>query len=274
MSSVIDSVVSTVLGKVGAEASSRRFIIGVSGPQGSGKTTVTQAAAKQLQDTHKISTLALSLDDYYLPHEELQAIAKQGNPLLQHRGLPGTHDTALLRQFCDDFLNSGNVDGLTVPVYDKSLHSGAGDRVGLAKIPRNCQVVLLEGWMLGFRPLPIEEITGKAQFVANATLNPSEDNISEINSSLGGYVPIWNCIHLWARLVPASLDYIYTWRLSQEHKMIASKGSGMTDAQVSAFVDQYMPCYKLYTSTLDKLPGDTLAFELNIDHQATRITQM
>lgn len=33
------------------------------------------------------------------------------------------------------------------------------------------------------------------------------------------------------------LAYVYEWRIEQEHSLLTQKGSGMTDAQVRAFVD-------------------------------------
>jgi D-glycerate 3-kinase len=46
------------------------------------------------------------------------------------------------------------------------------------------------------------------------------------------------------------LSNVYTWRLQQEHKMVEVKGSGMSDGQVRAFIDGYMPSYEIY---LDRL---------------------
>lgn len=36
------------------------------------------------------------------------------------------------------------------------------------------------------------------------------------------------------------LEYVYEWRIQQEHGLIKLKGSGMTDEQVRAFVDSCM----------------------------------
>jgi D-glycerate 3-kinase len=48
------------------------------------------------------------------------------------------------------------------------------------------------------------------------------------------------------------LNNVYTWRLQQEHKLIEAKGSGMSDDQVRAFIDGYMPNYEVYLEMLRK----------------------
>ena len=65
-------------------------LIAISGAQGSGKSTLTTRAARDL------SCAALSLDDVYLTRAERAALAARIHPLFAVRGPPGTHDLALL----------------------------------------------------------------------------------------------------------------------------------------------------------------------------------
>ena len=51
------------------ESSNRPLLIGLSGPQGSGKTTLTNNLS-QIFKERDIHLITLSLDDYYLTHEE------------------------------------------------------------------------------------------------------------------------------------------------------------------------------------------------------------
>jgi len=46
------------------------------------------------------------------------------------------------------------------------------------------------------------------------------------------------------------INYVYDWRLQQEHELKAKKGSGMSDDAVRRFVDAYMPGYELYIEAL------------------------
>ena len=73
-------------------------IVGVQGPQGSGKTFLTSILRETLQSApHNLSVAVLSLDDLYLTHDGLVALAAAHpqNALLKGRGQPGTHDVPL-----------------------------------------------------------------------------------------------------------------------------------------------------------------------------------
>jgi len=120
----------------------RPVVVGVQGVQGCGKTTLCAAVARR-----QPSWLALSLDDFYL-----DAIPHHPDPRLCGRGNPGTHDLALLLD-CLDRLASHDLP-IDLPVYDKALRDGHGGRsANTRRVDRRPEVVLLEGWCLGFRAL-------------------------------------------------------------------------------------------------------------------------
>lgn len=60
-------------------------------------------------------------------------------------------------------LNDGSLPEMKVPRYDKSAYDGKGDRADEATWPSikaPVDVVLFEGWMLGFTPVS-DEMAGK-----------------------------------------------------------------------------------------------------------------
>ena len=61
--------------------------IGISAPQGCGKTTLTEVVAHCCRE-EGVECVALSLDDFYVRGDEQEALAAQypDNPLLRHRG--------------------------------------------------------------------------------------------------------------------------------------------------------------------------------------------
>jgi D-glycerate 3-kinase len=73
------------------EANPRPFIVGLNGVQGVGKTTLVRALAETLQDREGLSTLVVSIDDFYLTHADQLALAAAhpDNALVQYRGEPG-----------------------------------------------------------------------------------------------------------------------------------------------------------------------------------------
>lgn len=263
------SVVQNILGIVKSRLiDSNRLVIAVSGPQGSGKTTVCKEAAA-LCNTHQIETIAISLDDFYRPQSELQQIAKRGNPLLKHRGLPGTHDTQLLIEFLEAF--KAGKPNLSFPHFDKSLFDGAGDRSGFTKVPDSTSVIILEGWMVGFQPVGDKALRLRASELDSKSLSiqPRLQDLQEVENHLRSYQAIWAPFDAFVRLVPKDMQYIYKWRLQQEHELVAERGMGMSDLEVRAFVDQYMPCYYVYNETL---PSDNaLMFEVGEDHHVTML---
>ena len=106
----------------------------------------------------------LSIDDLYLPREKLVRLAETNpsNPLIQHRGQPSTHDLTLALSVFDRLREGAETK---VPSYDKSAFAGQGDRVppeDWAVVNRNgeskIKIVILEGWCVGFRSLPAEDL--------------------------------------------------------------------------------------------------------------------
>ncbi|MGH8252817.1 MAG: adenylyl-sulfate kinase, partial [Steroidobacteraceae bacterium] len=70
------------------------YTVGISGAQGSGKSTLA-AALQGLLHSRGFATVVLSLDDFYLTRAQRSELARRVHPLLQTRGVPGTHDVAL-----------------------------------------------------------------------------------------------------------------------------------------------------------------------------------
>ena len=83
------------------------------------------------------------------------------NFLLGVRGNALTHDVELGRSTLESLLklNEGAESELKVPRYDKSAYEGKGDRADKAEWPvikAPVDVILFEGWMLGFTPVADE----------------------------------------------------------------------------------------------------------------------
>ncbi|KAI5288674.1 hypothetical protein KEM54_005018 [Ascosphaera aggregata] len=149
-----------------ASSPSPPFFLGINGIQGAGKTTFVNSLRSNLSSPPlNYRTISFSLDDLYLTHAEQLSLARShsSNPLLQHRGQPGTHDIPLAEHIIRQLKANQPV---TIPVYDKSAFNGEGDRChdesrwiqlnNKGDPPLN--VVILEGWCLGFRKRPDEEI--------------------------------------------------------------------------------------------------------------------
>ncbi|VDB95937.1 unnamed protein product [Peniophora sp. CBMAI 1063] len=256
----VDIIVEHILTNLAA-LPQRPLFVALQGPQGSGKTYTTSRVAKALESA-SVRTATLSIDDLYLPHDGLIALASShpDNGLLHGRGQPGTHDVPLGARVLAA-LKSINHSGQNVrlPSFDKSQYNGEGDRVPEADwtpVKGPLDVVLLEGWCVGFYPQARADIE-RAMSETPAGLEDifdlgqySLEHVLEVNELLAQYVKWWDMIDVFIQIRPeASKPYvhIYKWRLQQEHAMKAQNGGkGMTDEQVKRFIDRYIPGYHFF----------------------------
>lgn len=239
---------------VNPKTSSKPLYLGLNGMQGVGKTTLVSQLQKELSGVG-ISCVVLSIDDLYRTYTDLNQFALQhpGNRLFTHRGLPGTHDLELGNAVVSSLLK--NEGFIKLPVYDKSLHKGMGDRIPKDEWPVSPasppDLIVLEGWCVGFQPHPITDAD------VNAT-DFRRDELEAVNNELILYNKLFAfdaIIHLTAK----DPKNVYRWRLQQEHAMRKHKGTGMTDDQVKAFVDGYWPAYVLYAKTVgENFPKETV----------------
>jgi len=230
------------------------LVVGLSCPQGGGKTTIVDAL-KLLFSKEGKTCAEMSWDDFYLTHAEQVELARAnpGNGLLELRGNPGSHDTGLLLDTLetlsdpDAFLAPG-AEGAMVPRYDKSAFSGRGDRKPCEEwtaIPTMPDVVLLEGWCFGFRPLESESAL-------------KDDRLVPINQELqGAYRHVAAKMQAWIVVKVESAQCVYEWREQAEASMRAQGKPAMTQEQVKDFVDRYMPAYQHYLAGLYRHGPDT-----------------
>lgn len=88
------------------------------------------------------------------------------NPLVQHRGQPSTHEVELGAKLFEALAN--RQENIKLPSYDKSAFSGGGDRrpesewkiINASGSPP-VEVVVFEGWCVGFRALSDDEVERK-----------------------------------------------------------------------------------------------------------------
>ena len=75
----------------------RLLILGLAGSQGSGKSTIAKILSIILKQQYNLKVLNISIDDYYKSLSDRKKMTKF-NDLFLTRGVPGTHDTPLLKK--------------------------------------------------------------------------------------------------------------------------------------------------------------------------------
>ncbi|KAJ4958223.1 hypothetical protein NE237_025334 [Protea cynaroides] len=220
------------------------LVIGFSAPQGCGKTTLVFALDYLFGQSGRKSA-TISIDDFYLTAEGQAKLSEEnhGNALLELRGNAGSHDLQLSIEtlMALSKLTKAGMK-MKLPRYDKSAHGGKGDRADPSTWPEiegPLTVILFEGWMLGFKPVPV------------SVVKAVDPQLEVVNKNLEAYYDAWDkFINAWIVIKIKDPNCVYQWRLQAETAMRADGKSGMSDEEVMDFVSRYLPAYKAYLPTL------------------------
>ena len=226
----------------------RPLIVGINGAQGSGKTTLCRLLeALLVQRGLRAATLAL--DDFYLTKAERAEKAAEVHPLFATRGVPGTHDVALLETALDRLAEG---ESAAIPRFDKA----SDDRAPTAHdIAGPVDVILLEGWCVGAvpqgeaelaEPVNALERTEDAEGVWRRTVNRhlQED-----------YARLFGRIDLLVMLAVSGLEAVRANRHLQESKLAQSRPAGdavMDEVALDRFIQHYE---RLTRHCLHEMPG-------------------
>jgi D-glycerate 3-kinase len=217
---------------------SRPLMVGIQAPQGSGKTTLVSHLLALLPRLGLGGT-GVSIDDFYLTREDQTRLAARhsGNRYLEHRGYPGTHDVQLGAATLSSLRRLGDAGAadVRVPVYDKSAHGGRGDRAPDTEwrtVSRPLDLVLVEGWMLGFTPVP------------EASL--SDPGLIAPNRALSAYAEWHRLLDVFVVLRALESRYVIDWRVQAEEEMSARGRPALDRAAIDDYIRRFLPAYETY----------------------------
>lgn len=211
-------------------------VLAINGPQGCGKSTLAAELVAHAARTRESGrALAVSIDDFYLTHAAQRALAAAhpGNPYLEHRGYPGTHDLGLGTRTLAA-LRAERPGHVAVPRYDKSAHGGRGDRAPehmwpVAETPLD--LLVIEGWMLGFQPV---------------SPPPSDPRLRAPNAALADYAAWLTGVQAFVHLSATSPDHIVAWRVDAERARRNSGAPALSDAEARDYIERFLPAYALW----------------------------
>ena len=126
------------------------LILGFSGGQGSGKTTVTGILKIILKKFFKRRIHVSSIDDFYKTLEDRNKISNKIHPLLKTRGVPGTHDINLVKNFFN-IIRKKKFKKIKLPKFEKAMDNRLKKKYWF-NIKQKPEIVILEGWCVGARP--------------------------------------------------------------------------------------------------------------------------
>jgi len=235
-------------------------VVGISGSQGSGKSTLAQYLVEEIVALG-VEAVAVSLDDFYLTKQQRRELGETVHPLLQTRGVPGTHDTQLLRR-CLDSITAAPVDvankspvELTLPSFDKGLD----DRAGFARV--QASVLIIEGWCVGVEPQPeslLERAINSLEKVEDSSLSWRRWVNQQIHQH---YSPLWSYVDYWVQLRAPSFEQVHQWRGQQETRL--PELQRMSRAQLTRFIEHYERLTRWQWQSADLQPGLKVALADN-----------
>lgn len=202
-------------------------IIGITGAQGTGKSTLAAQLAKQLSAQGR-PTAIVSLDDYYLNRAQRRQLARQVHPLLAQRGVPGTHRIEQALLDAHNFLQGKAV---AWPRFDKAL-----DEPGSPCMPQTAELLLVEGWCLGLAPQSERALQEPIN-----TLEHQQDADGRwrryVNQQLTtAYADYWQLLKPLIWLQAPDWQAVCRWRQKQEQQLWHQRGMGMTKEQLAQFM--------------------------------------
>lgn len=241
------------------------LLVAVNGSQGSGKSTLCAYLVAALAQRHGLRGATLSLDDFYLTRAARQRLAAEVHPLLATRGVPGTHDTALLQATLRE-LRHGRSGARLVPAFDKARDDRAPESTW-SRHALPLDVVLLEGWCVGARAEAPRALARPVNRLEREQDPQARWRRFSNDCLRRDYEPLWDAFDCWVMLRAPSFEQVLAWRTEQEEKLadrVGGRGEGLMDA---AALRRFVEHFERQTRRcLDDLP-DRVDILLQLDAQ-------
>ena len=217
--------------------SDQPVLIGVSGAQGSGKTTACQL----LEAANRPRFVQFSIDDVYLDHVQRAELAARTHPLFVTRGPPGTHDIALAQRTIDQLMTAVADTQTPLPRFDKVKDV----LKPISDWPVACgrpEAILVDAWCLGALPVspspPLnvveeEDTNGVWRETQNVFLRTIyADWFATFNAIIYLRAPSWGVVR--------------SWRGQQE---VTLRGRALTPDE-EAWIDRFILHYERITRSM------------------------
>jgi len=251
-----------------AEQQDRPFLLGINGAQGTGKSTFSKLL-KLLMEQNQFQVCCLSLDDFYLPQQTRLELAKTVHPLLATRGVPGTHDIALLQECLSRLSDSSEQQTMPIPGFDKAID----DRISEGKFRTQqlpVDLVILEGWCVGACSTDSAALSKPLNQLETEQDADGSWRIFVNDCLRENYEPLFAQLDALLVLQAPSFEQVFEWRGLQEQKLRRNSDNHsaiMNEIELQLFIQHYE---RITRRCLEQLPerADVL-FQMNESHRIT-----
>ena len=222
----------------------KKFLI--SGSQGVGKSTLVLILKSVIENIYNKKVMSVSIDDYYFSKNKRLQLSKQIHPLLQTRGVPGTHDLDKLSKHISQF--SKKKFPIIIPVFDKLSDDLTKKKISINK----ADILLLEGWCCGCLPINNKYL---CKNINKLETDLDKNNIwrNFYNDKLqNDYKKIFKLFDLKIYMQPPSFKCVYKWRADQERRNLSKSVNKkyMNKKQLDKFIQHYEKITKWMMKTM------------------------
>ena len=225
----------------------RPALIGVSGPQGCGKSTGC-VLLSEIFAREGLRCATVSLDDFYRTKAERAALAATIHPLFATRGPPGTHDVALGEATTARLLAG---ESFAPPRFAKARDDRAPER-DWPRFEGPADIVILEGWCVGAEPQPAEALATPVNALEREE-DPQGVWRAYANAALEHYARWFDTLDFRIHFRAPDFAIVKSWRLEQEQTLRADRGDAAGQSYMTApQIDRFVQHYERWTRAMDE----------------------
>jgi len=244
------------------------YIVGLSGGQGSGKTTISSIISIILRKYFKLNVFVISIDDFYKTRKERYLLSKKVHPLLITRGVPGTHDANIMLDFFKRTKRK-KFKSFKLPKFNKAIDDRCNKNLWYL-IKKRPDIIIFEGWCVGAKA----EKTNTLKKSINSVEKFKDKELTwrrYVNRQLQSkYKKLYDQLNCLLYINSNNFGLLTKWRIKQEKKLrLKNKRSNshkiMSNKEVISFMQTYQRVTKNMLKTLPKYAS--IILNLNTNHQ-------
>ena len=244
------------------------FILGLSGGQGSGKTTISSIISIILNKYFKLNVFKISIDDFYKTRKKRLELSKKVHPLLMVRGVPGTHDISIMLDFFKR-IKEKKFKSIKLPRFNKATDDRYNKKLWYS-VKRRPDVIIFEGWCVGAK--------AEQNYSLKTPINSLEKLKDQkqiwrrfVNKQLKSkYKKLYDQLNCLLFIKAKNFSLLRQWRIKQEKKLsLKSKRSNklkiMSDKEIINFMQTYQRVTQNMFKSVPKYAS--IILNLNSNHQ-------
>ena len=248
------------------------LIIGLSGGQGSGKTTISSILTLILQKYFKLNVFKVSIDDFYKTRRDRKFLSKTKHPLLMTRGVPGTHDIDLMLNFFKKIKNK-NFKKFNIPKFNKAVDDRC-PRKRWYKIKSKPDVLIFEGWCVGAKPQKNVQLKKSINSLEKIYDQNNKWRLYVNYQLKKKYKRLFNQLDELIYLKAKNFNLLRNWRLKQERKLwVKNKKKNKLKIMSNEDVINFMQTYQRITQQMfkDSIKNSSIIMNLSNNQQIQNI---